>query len=153
MDIEYDTQVLLQLGRTFLATKASLIDVKNGELTLSVGEEAILFKLNTSLKQFECESPDCKTVKTIVLISPKLIFGCNFHNSINENDMNFKYVDDLDCEFMQSSFELKETVFSLNENRTKKVSSNEEKAKETKTSSEGLTLKELPRHLKYVFLE
>ena len=60
--------------------------------------------------------------------------------------MNFQYLDDLDCE-------LKETVFSLNENNTEKTSSNEEEAKETETNSEGLTLKELPRHLKYAFLK
>ena len=36
---------------------------------------------------------------------------------------------------------------------THKKSSNEEKAIETETSSEGLTLKELPKHLKYAFLE
>ena len=127
--------------------------MKNGELTLKVGEEAVHFKLNTSLKQSECEIPDCKTVETIVPINPELIFCCNFQNSINENEMNFQYLDDLDCEFMHSSCELKEMVFSLNENNTEKTSSNEEEAKETKTTSEGLTLKELPRHLKYAFLE
>ena len=41
----------------------------------------------------------------------------------------------------------------MNENSTEKSSSNEEKAIETKTSSKGLTLKKLPRHLKYAFLE
>ena len=46
----------------------------------------------------------------------------------------------------------KETIFSLNENSLEKCS-NEEKAKETETSSEGLTLKELLSHLKYAFLE
>ena len=56
--------------------------------------------------------------------------------------MNFQYLDDLDCEFLNSSCELKEIVFGLNENNTKKISSNEEEAKETETSSEGLTLKE-----------
>ena len=67
--------------------------------------------------------------------------------------MNFLYLDDLDCEFMHSSFELKKIVFSLNENSTKKTSINEEEAKEIETSSEGLTLKKLPRHLNYAFLE
>ena len=153
MDMEENTQFPLLLGRPFLATEAALIDVKKGELTLREREEAVHFKLNTSLKQFECESPDCKTVETIVPISPKLIFGCNFQNSINENEMNFQYLDDLDCEFMHSNFELKETIFSLNENSTEKTSSNEEESKETETSSEGLTLKELPKHLKYAFLE
>ena len=32
--------------------------------------------------------------------------------------MNFQYPDDLDCEFLHSNCELKETVFSLNENNT-----------------------------------
>ena len=151
MDMEEDTQVSLLLGRPFLATGAALIDVKKGELPLRVGEEAVHFNLNTSLKQFECESTNCKTVETIVPISPELMFGCNFQNSINENEVNFQYLDDLDCESLHSSFELKETFFSLNENNKEKTSSNKEEAKET--SSEGLTLKELPKHLKYAFIE
>ena len=50
MDLEKDTQVPLLLGRPFLATRATLIDVKKGELTLRVGEEAVHFNLNKSLK-------------------------------------------------------------------------------------------------------
>ena len=66
--------------------------------------------------------------------------------------MNFQYLEDLDCEFLNSRCDLKETVLSLNENNTENSSSNEAKAKEIETSSVGLTLKELPRHLKYAFL-
>ena len=131
MDMDEDTQVPLLLGRPFLAIGAALIDVKKGELTLKVGEEAVHFNLNKILKQSECESIDCKTVETIVPISPELIFGCNFQNLINENEMNFQYLDDLDCEFLNSSFDLKEIVFSLNENSTEKSSNNEEKENET----------------------
>ena len=93
------------------------------------------------------------TIDTIVPISPEIMFGCNFQNSINENEMNFQYLDDLDCQFLHSNCELKETIFSLNENITVKTCSNEEEAKEIETSSDGLTLKELPRHLKYAFLK
>ena len=53
---------------------------------------------------------------------------------------------------MNSSFDLKETVLSLNENSPEKYN-NEEKAEETETSLKGLTLKELLSHLKYAFLE
>ena len=151
MDMEEDTQVPLLLGRPFLATRGALIDVKKGELTLRVGEEVVHFNLNKSLKQSECESVDCKTVETIVPISPELIFRCNYHNLINENEMNFKHLEDLDCEFLTSSFDLKEILFSLNENSTEKSSSNGEKAKEIETSLEGLSWKELPKHLKYAF--
>ena len=37
IDLEEDKQVPLLLGRPFVATRAALIDVKKGELTLSVG--------------------------------------------------------------------------------------------------------------------
>ena len=67
--------------------------------------------------------------------------------------MNFQYLDDLNCEFLHSSCELKETIFSMNENSIEKICSNEKEAKEIETSSEGLTLKELPKQLKYAFLE
>ena len=153
INMEEDTEVPQLLGRPFLATRVTLIDVKKGELTLRVGEEAVHFNLKIRLKQYEFESLDCKTIETIVPISSKLIFGCNFHNSINENEMTFQYLDVLDCEFLHSSCELKETVFSMNENNTENICSNEEEAKEIETSSEGLTLKELPRQLKYAFLE
>ena len=67
--------------------------------------------------------------------------------------MNFQYLDVLNVEFLNSNFESKEAGLSIDENSTKKSSSNEEKTSETKTSSKGLALKELPRHLKYAFLE
>ena len=41
----------------------------------------------------------------------------------------------------------------MNENSTEKIYNNEEESKETETSSKGLTLKELPRQLKYSFLK
>ena len=78
MDMEEDTQVPLLLRRPFLATRASLIDVKKGELALRAGEEAVHFNLNKSLKQSECENTNCKIVEKIVPISLELIFGCSF---------------------------------------------------------------------------
>ena len=77
MDMAEDTQVPLLLGRPFLATGDALIDVKKGEFTLTVGEEAVHFNLNKSLKQFECESTNCKTIEIIIPISPELMFSCN----------------------------------------------------------------------------
>ena len=47
----------------------------------------------------------------------------------------------------------KETVSSINENSQDEISSQKQQIHEQKTSAEGLTLKELPSHLKYEFLE
>ena len=66
--------------------------------------------------------------------------------------MSFKYIEDLDVEYLNSNLELKETVLSLNENGIEKPSSSEEKGQEVEKIYEGLMPKELPKHLKYAFL-
>ena len=60
IDIEKDKQVSLLLGRPFLATRAALIDVRKGKLTLRVGNEEVHFNLNQSLKQPDFEKAECK---------------------------------------------------------------------------------------------
>ena len=64
INIEEDKQVPLFLGRPFLATGAALIDVKKGELTVRVGDEAVHFDLNHSLKQPERSSADYEIIET-----------------------------------------------------------------------------------------
>ena len=63
INMEEEKQIPLLLGRPFLATGATLIDVKKGELTLRVGDEAVHFNLNHSLKQPELSSADCEIVE------------------------------------------------------------------------------------------
>ena len=67
--------------------------------------------------------------------------------------MNFQYLESIDCEMLPSSMYNKETVLSINENSQDDVYSQGQKTTEQETSAEGLILKELPSHLKYVFLE
>ena len=105
------------------------------------------------MKQPAFENVDCKTVENVVPISPELKNDCKIQNSMNENMMNFQYIRDLDVEFLKSSFEFKETLLCLNDGSAKKSSSCEGKAQEVETSFEGLIMKELPKHLKYAFLE
>ena len=153
IDIEEDKQVPLLLERPFLATGAALINVKEGELNLKVGNEAVHFNLNHSLKQPKLINDECEIVETKIPISSELINDCNFQISMNENEMNFQYLEHLEVEFLNSNFKLKKVVLSVEENSTEKSNSYEEKAIEVNTSSEGLILKELPEHLKYVFLQ
>ena len=55
INIEKDKQIPLLLGKSFLATRAALIDVKQWELTLRVGIEDVHFNLNLCLKQSDVE--------------------------------------------------------------------------------------------------
>ena len=50
INIEEDKRVPLLLGRPFLTIGAAFIDVKKEELTLRVGDEAVHFNLDHSLK-------------------------------------------------------------------------------------------------------
>ena len=125
--------------------------MKKGELTLRVGDEAVHFNLNHSLKQHGFINAECESVEIEIPISSELINDCNFQSSINENEMNFQYLEHLEVEFMNSNFNLKEAVLRVEENSAEKSNCYEEEAVQENTSSEGLILKELPEHLKYAF--
>ena len=152
IDFEEEKKVPLLLGRPFLAIGATLIDVKKGELTLRVGDEAVHFNLNHSFKQPDFEKAECKSYENVVPISSQLNDDCKNQDSMNEKMMNFQYIEDLDTECLNASVKLKETVLSLNEENAEKSSNNEEKVRGIKKSFEGLIMKELPKHPKYAFL-
>ena len=97
--------------------------MKKGELTLRIGNEAMHFNLNHILKQSELINAECEIVETKIPISYKLINDCNFQSSMNENEMNFQYLEHLEVEFMDSNFKLKEAVLSVEEIGTEKSSS------------------------------
>ena len=109
--------------------------MEKGEVTLRVGDEAMHFNLNQSLKQPKFGNANCKIVETKVLINSELINDCKIQSSMNENEINFQYLECLDVEFMSSNFELKETVLSLNESCAEKSSSYKGKVSEVNTSS------------------
>ena len=140
MKMEEDTQVPLLLGRPFLATGAALIDVQKGELTLRVGDEAVQFNINRSLDHPNVESDSCMAVRNTSLLNDEL-------------NSDFQYLESFDCEILPSILFNKETVSSINDNSQDEESSQEQKTHEEETSAKGLTLKELPSHLKYEFLE
>ena len=73
------------------------------------------FNLNQSLKQLEFDNVDCKILETKIPIRSELINDCKLQSSMNENEMNFQYLEYLDVEFLNSYFELKEAVLSIDE--------------------------------------
>ena len=115
MKMEEDTQVPLLLGRPFLATRAALIDVQKGELTLRVGNEAMHFNLHRSLEHLDVDAESCMAVEKNSLFSVKLNSDCTLQHSINEIEMNFQYLESIDCEMLPSNLYNKETISSMNE--------------------------------------
>ena len=66
LDMEEDIEAPLILGRPFLATGQALIDVKNGELTLKVGEDHVKFNLYQSLKFSNDAKAICMRVDSLI---------------------------------------------------------------------------------------
>ena len=153
MKMEEDTQVPLLLGRPFLATGAALIDMQKGELTLRARNEAVHFNLNRNLEHPDVDAESCMAVENNSLLGFVLNSDYILQHTINEIEMNFQYLESIDCEMLPSSMYNKETVSSMNENNQDDVCSQGKKTTEQETRAEGLILKELPSHLKYVFLK
>ena len=65
------------------------------------------FNLNHSLKQPKFDNIDCKIIEIKVPINSKLINDCKIQSLMNENEMNFQYLNVLDVEFLNSNFESK----------------------------------------------
>ena len=127
--------------------------MKKGELTLRVGNEAVHFNLDKSLTLSDVDVENCNVVDNSSPINFDLISDCNLQHFINENEMNFQYIESIDHELLHSSLQNRETFLSFNENSQENSSSQEKKVIKPETSAEGLILKELPSHLKYAFLE
>ena len=144
MKMEEDTQVPLLLGTPFLATGAALIDVQKGELTVRAGNEAVPFNLNRSLEHPDVDTKSYMAVENNSLLSVELNYDCTLQHSINEIEMNFQYLESIDCEMLPSILYNKETISIMNENSQDDVCSQRQKATEQETSAEGL---------KYAFLE
>ena len=92
-------------------------------------------------------------IDSIYPFSFELNSDCNLQHYINENELNFQYLKSVNYALLHSRFQNTKTVWSLNEKSTENSGRNEKKGNKQETSAEGLTLKELPSHMKYAFLE
>ena len=153
LDMEEDSQVPLLLGRPFLATGAALIDMQKGVLTLRVGDEAAAFDLIKGMQNIDIDKQSCNVVYDVYVLQSDVHNDCNDQIFINEKEMNFQYIEDDYPACPYNSFHSVETVMSMTLNRDEQEGNNEKGEIQQETSEEGLVLKELPSHLKYVYLE
>ena len=103
------------------------------------------------MKQPDIEKSQCMRIDNVVHVSKEQNNSYMNQDPLEESMMNSLNNENLDLENLNASEELVETVLSLNE-RSADDLSNERKVQEVEKSSEGLIMKELTKHLKYVFL-
>ena len=77
-----------------------MIDVQKGELTLRVGDEVVHFDINRILEHPNVEGDSFMAVRNKSLLNDELNSDCIIQHSINEIEMNFQYLESLDCEVL-----------------------------------------------------
>ncbi|XP_060200643.1 uncharacterized protein LOC132628909 [Lycium barbarum] len=139
LEMEENTEVPLMLGRPFLATGRSIIDVHQGQLILRVDEERVIFDMQKIMKFPEDElSSSCFQIDLL-------------------NDLADEYKDDQlitysleRCLSKLGSTSDDDPIIKEEAETLEKDFKNEEVPPEVQPKIE---LKTLPSHLKYVFLE
>ncbi|KAJ9565234.1 hypothetical protein OSB04_001200 [Centaurea solstitialis] len=138
LDCEVDADIPIILGRPFLATGRTLIDVQKGELTMRVQDQEVTFSVLDSLG-YPGEREECSTLSIIESFcqvrSIGEILGMTMSDSEEEDDF-----EDLEPPLVNAAFEVLE-----NKDRKTLVPSLE--------VPPDLELKQLRSHLKYAFLE
>ena len=90
--------------------------MQKGELTLRVGNEVVHFNLNRSLEHLDVDVEIFMALENNSLISVELNYDYTLQHSINEIEMNFQYLESIDCEMLPSNLYNKETISSIDEN-------------------------------------
>ncbi|GJZ39868.1 reverse transcriptase domain-containing protein [Tanacetum coccineum] len=180
VDFEADPRVPLILGRSFLKTGRTLIDVYEGEITLRVDNEAVTFNLDQTMKY---SSTNDKSVNRIDIIDeiceeyvPELLgFPSNDFSSGNPTSTSEPFtseftLEEIDAYLYDKSISLesdhddwiREDIYVLEQLlnddpfQLPPMDLKQSEVTEAKSSIEEppeLELKDLPSHLEYAFLE
>ncbi|GJR48298.1 reverse transcriptase domain-containing protein [Tanacetum coccineum] len=181
VDFEADPRVPLILGRSFLKTGRTLIDVYEGEITLRVDNEAVTFNLDQTMKY---SSTNDKSVNRIDIIDeiceeyvPELLgfpsddFSSGNPTSTSEPFTSEFTLEEIDAYLYDKSISLEsdhddcdpeEDIYVLEQLlnddpfQLPPMDLKQSEVTEAKSSIEEppeLELKDLPSHLEYAFLE
>jgi hypothetical protein len=150
-----DEDMSLILGRSFLATGRALIDVEMGELMLRFQNEQVVFNIFEAIKH-RTENPQCYRVDVV-----EEIVEDNSREPQPTQPMERAIVNSIESYEHDEDLEVKECITQLKANKQElepvKIEEilGENSMGEPTLSVEGEKnpeLKELPSHLKYIFL-
>ncbi|GAU40559.1 hypothetical protein TSUD_367620 [Trifolium subterraneum] len=153
MDMTENREVeSLLLGRPFLATGRALIDVELGELMLRTDEEKIMFNVFEAMKRHDDDS-DCFRVDVIEEVvedvhvekQPSPPLERVIANSIEKVEDEFE-------EEMEECLRQLEANLVDSKPKFEEVLSDDKEEVAQEDKVKAVELKELPSHLKYVFL-
>ncbi|KAH9678667.1 hypothetical protein KPL71_025809 [Citrus sinensis] len=91
LDFEADKEVPIILGRPFLATGKTLIDVQKGELTMRVNDQQVTFNMLDAMKSPD-EIEDCNFINVVDFVVAERLHSCCSKEEINV--VTFEELDD-----------------------------------------------------------
>ncbi|XP_070020306.1 uncharacterized protein [Nicotiana sylvestris] len=139
-EMEENTEVPLILGRPFLATWRAITDVYQGQLILRVDKERVIFDMQKMMKFSGNESSSfCYQIDLQ-------------DNLVDEFKNNQLITDSLERCLVRSGITSDENPTIREEAETLEKESENEKISQQEVQSK-IELKNLPSHLKYIFLE
>ena len=140
LEMEEDKEVLIILGRSFLATGQDLIDVKNGELTLRVGDKEAKFNLTKTVRFPDDDKVSCMRVESLIPSIGELLHDMVKRDPLEKCLTKSLSMIDLEFEYPSTFHEMSETILAIEENEDTIV------IEEEKKTPDGLVLKELPKN-------
>nr|GEU85652.1 reverse transcriptase domain-containing protein [Tanacetum cinerariifolium] len=162
VDFEADPRVPLILGRSFLRTGHTLIDVYGEEITLRVNDEAVTFNLNqTTRYSFTYDDMSVNQVDIIDIASEEYaqeVLGFSKNSSGGNPTSTSKLIISNSSPsltpFKRSDFILEEIEAYLKDDSVlSEIDHANSKEKSSIEEPPELELKDLPSHLEYAYLE
>ena len=151
LDFEADKEVPIILGKHFLATGKTLIDVQKGELNIWVNDQQVTFNVLDTMKSLG-EVQDCNLINIVDLIVVKRLNSC--YNNKEIKAVTFEELEDEDLETADIAW-LGEKQPVRIDNHFKSIHLSNREVKLYVPSIESppiLKLKLLLSYLKYVYI-
>ncbi|XP_062103624.1 uncharacterized protein LOC133814712 [Humulus lupulus] len=152
LDYEADKEVPIILGRPFLTTRRTLIDVQKGELTMRVQDEKVTFNVFKAMR-FPDEVEECSVVSVVDSLASREFETSNVGDPLERLLLFDSYNEEDEEEYLAWLEANSQGLRTRNRFDSLELSSREFKA--PKPSIEEpleLELKVFPSHLRYAYL-
>ncbi|KAI5323720.1 hypothetical protein L3X38_032792 [Prunus dulcis] len=153
LDMDEDLQTPIILGRPFMATARTLIDVEAGTLTLPVQDQSVVFNLFEAAKR-PAEQQDCMRIDMVdSMVQDGFYANSKTYQLLHvlQGELETDFEDEGVLEYIHALNNLP-TVLPKFRNVYESLGEPKQPLKPSRQQPPKLELKPLPKHLKYAYL-
>ena len=121
LDMEEDKATSIILGRLFLATRKALINVKNRELTLRVGEDRVKFNLYKSMEFPNTENASYMMIDALIPSQEDVLYDFGKSSPLEQCFTKSLTTASIGDEDLSSTPKLIEIILAVQENKEKSI--------------------------------